>query len=71
MSKDTVIFLDRLLDSGVLRGAKRQELAATYHGLTRVSLLKQTNENLEYLWKLAERSASQQRKVKTQGVLVI
>jgi len=71
MSKNTVIFLDRLLDSGVLREAKRQELAATYHGLNLVSLLKQINENLECLWKLAERSAAQQRKAKTQGVSVI
>jgi len=34
--------------------AKRQELAAMYYGLNPVSLLKQINENLECLWKLAE-----------------
>jgi hypothetical protein len=60
----------RLLESGVLTEAKQQELAATYHGLNPVFLLKQINENLEGLWKLAERPASQQEKVKTCGVSV-
>ena len=60
----------RLLKSDILTEAKQQELAATYHGLNPVSLLKQINENLEHLWKLAERPASQQRKAKTQGVSV-
>ena len=55
----------RLLESGVLTEAKQQELAATYHGLNPVLLLKQINENLECLWKLAECLASQQEKVKT------
>jgi len=60
----------RLLKSGVLREAKQQELAAMYYGLNPVSLLKQINENLECLWKLAERPAHQQRRVKTSEALV-
>jgi hypothetical protein len=54
----------RLLGSGVLTEAKRQELAAVYHGLNPVLLLKQINENLECLWNLAEHPAHQQRKAK-------
>src|SRR3989304_1143889 len=42
----------RLLDAGVLTEAKQQELAATYHGLNPVLLLRQINENLERLWPL-------------------
>ena len=60
----------RLLRSGVLTEAKKQELAATYHHLNPVLLLKQINENLELLWKLAERPIYQQRKVKTREVSV-
>jgi hypothetical protein len=60
----------RLLESGVLTEAKQQELAAMYHGLNPVLLLKQINENLECLWNLAERPAHQQRKVKTYEVPV-
>jgi hypothetical protein len=60
----------RLLDSGVLIEAKRQELAAIYHVLNPVLLLKQINENLESLWKLAERPANQQKKAKTYEVSV-
>ncbi len=48
----------RLLRSGVLTESKRQELAATYHYLNPVHLLKQINENLESLWRLAVRPAS-------------
>jgi len=55
----------RLLEAGVVTEAKRQELAATYHGLNPVTLLKQINENLESLWNLAEYPTRQQRKVKT------
>ena len=55
----------RLLEVGVLTEAKRQELAAIYHGLNPVSLLKQINENLEHLWNLAEHPTRQQKKVKT------
>ena len=55
----------RLLEADVLTEAKRQELAATYHGLNPVSLLEQINENLECLWNLAEHPTHQQRKVKT------
>ena len=60
----------RLLDSGVLTEVKRQELAATYHGLNPVLLLKHINENLESLWKLAERPVSQPKKVQTYEVSV-
>jgi len=48
----------RLLQSDVLTAVKRTELAATYHGLNPVLLLKQINENLEKLWRLAERPAT-------------
>ncbi len=44
----------RLLETGVLTEAKQQELAAAYHGLNPVLLLKQINENLEQLWRLTE-----------------
>jgi len=60
----------RLLEANVLTEAKRQELAATYHGLNPILLLKQINENLEHLWNLAERPVHQQRKVKTYGASV-
>ena len=60
----------RLLKSGVLTEPKQQELAAMYYGLNPVSLLRQINENLECLWKLAERPAHQQRRVKTSKALV-
>ena len=49
----------RLLEAGVLIEGKQQELAATYHGLNPVALLRQINENLEHLWRLAERPAPQ------------
>ncbi len=55
----------RLLESGVLTEAKKQELAATYHGLDLVLLLKRINESLECLWDLAERPTNQQKKGKT------
>jgi hypothetical protein len=45
----------RLVQSGVLTEAKQVELAATYHGLNPVLLLKQINDNLENLWRLAVR----------------
>ncbi len=48
----------RLLEAGVLTEAKQQELAATYHGLNPVLLLKQINSNLEQLWRLAQRPVS-------------
>ncbi|GAI16426.1 unnamed protein product, partial [marine sediment metagenome] len=44
----------RLLEAGVLTEAKRAELAAIYHGLNPVSLLRQINKNLERLWTLVE-----------------
>jgi hypothetical protein len=60
----------RTLESGVLTEAKQQEMAVTYHGLNPVRLLKQINDNLESLWKLAVLPADQQRNAKTQKVLV-
>ena len=60
----------RLRKSSVLTEAKQHELAAMYYGLNPVSLLKQINETLECLWKLAERPAHQQRRVKTYEALV-
>jgi hypothetical protein len=48
----------RLLPSGVLSEAKQAEMAATYHGLNPVKLLKQINNNLEQLRRLAERPTS-------------
>jgi len=47
----------RLLETGALTEAKKQELAATYYHLNPVHLLKQINENLDSLWKLAQRPA--------------
>jgi hypothetical protein len=44
----------RLLRSGVLTKAKRHELLAVYNGLNPMLLLRQLNENLESLWKLAD-----------------
>jgi hypothetical protein len=51
----------RLLESGVLTQAKQQELAAVYHGLNPALLLKQINENLECLWRLAEHPREQHK----------
>ena len=48
----------RLLKLGVLSQGKKAELAATYHVLNPVVLLKQINENLEQLWRLADHQAS-------------
>lgn len=42
----------RLQQSGVLIEKKKAELAATYHGLNPITLLKQINTNLEQLWRL-------------------
>jgi hypothetical protein len=48
----------RLLDSGTLAESKRVELAATYRSSNPVRLLRQINENLAQLWKLAQHPAS-------------
>lgn len=55
----------RLLRSGLLTEAKRQELATTYYGLHPILLLKQINENLEKLWATAHYPARQAMKVNT------
>lgn len=44
----------RLLARGVLSEVKRRQLVATYAGLSPVLLLNQLNENLQYLWALAQ-----------------
>jgi len=48
----------RLLKLGMLSQSKQTELAAIYHGLNPVLLLKQINDNLEKLWNLADRRNS-------------
>jgi hypothetical protein len=48
----------RLLRLGVLKESRQKELAAIYNGLNPVRLLKQINETLEQLWKLADRGVS-------------
>jgi hypothetical protein len=58
----------RLLEAGILTEAKQRELATTYHGLNPVLLLKQINENLECLWRLAERPIHQKERAKTYAV---
>ena len=60
----------RLVRSDVLTEDKRHELAAIYHGLNPVLLLKQINENLEHLWDLAERPVQQHRRAKPPCVSV-
>ena len=46
----------RLLDRPELSQTTQAELAAIYQGLNPVVLLRQINNNLEQLWKLADRS---------------
>jgi len=48
----------RLMESDILTEAGKAQLAATYHRLNPVLLLKQINGNLEQLWGLAQRPAS-------------
>jgi hypothetical protein len=59
----------RLVQSGVLTEAKKTELAVTYHGLNPVNLLKQINDNLEQLWRMAKRPTSVTGIMKQQGGL--
>lgn len=59
----------RLLLVGVLTEAKKAELAAIYHRLNPVQLLKQINSHLEQLWRLAKRPASVTEIMKQQGGL--
>ena len=54
----------RLLKAGVLTQTKQQELAAVYHDLNPVLLLKQINETLERLWGTAERPSTGKEKSK-------
>jgi len=48
----------RLAQAGVLTEAEKADLAATYHGLNPVKLLKQIENNLEQLWRTAKHPAS-------------
>ena len=61
----------RLLEADVLTEDKRQELAAMYDGLNPVQLLKQINENLEYLWSLAEHPAQLPKPKPTQSSVTV
>ena len=45
----------RLMQAGIPTGTKQTELAATYHGLDPVKLLKQIDGNLGQLWRMARR----------------
>lgn len=53
----------RLLNSGILSEPKKQQLAASYQGLNPVLLLKQIEESLDHLRKLAERPIKQTRNI--------
>jgi hypothetical protein len=57
----------RLLASGVLSEAKQRELAAVYHGLNPMLLLRQINESLESLWKLADNGTPRREKITQQA----
>lgn len=46
----------RLLESGVLSPVQATRLAATYHGLNPVRLLREIHSTQEQLWKLADRA---------------
>jgi hypothetical protein len=56
----------RLLKSVVLNQSKKVELTATYNGLNPVRLLRQINDNLNQLWKLAEHHTSSVTQIMTQ-----
>jgi hypothetical protein len=60
----------RLLSAGILPKAKEQELAATYHCLNPVLLLRQINENLERLWAMATYPSVQPARGKTKEASV-
>ena len=50
----------RALKSQVLTKVKKAELHSTYTHLNPVNLLKQINENAEYLWKLRDHHPGEQ-----------
>jgi len=56
----------RLLKADVLNQSKKVELAVTYNGMNPVRLLKQINDNLNQLWKLAEHHTSSVTRIMTQ-----
>jgi len=57
----------RLLASGVLSEAKQRKLAAVYHGLNPMLLLRQLNESLESLWKLTHNGTPWREKTNHQA----
>jgi hypothetical protein len=59
----------RLVQAGVFSETKKAQMAALYHGLNPVKLLKQINDNLEQLWRLAKRPAPVTEIMKQQGGL--
>ena len=58
----------RLLKLGVLNEDKQTDMAATYHGLNPVLLLKQVNSNLEQLWRPADRPTTSVTRIMRQQV---
>jgi len=60
----------RLLCSGILSEAKQSELAATYDGLNPVQLRAKLDENLEKLWRLADRSVGNRNYDSTKTISV-
>jgi hypothetical protein len=56
----------RLLKMGALNDEKQLELASIYCGLNPVTLLKQIDDNLEKLWKLADRTHNSVTRIMSQ-----
>lgn len=56
----------RLLKMGAINDRKQVELASIYCGLNPVRLLKQIDDNLEQLWKLADRSNNSVTRIMSQ-----
>lgn len=56
----------RLLKSAALSNPKKTELAAIYQGINPAALLKQINDNLAQLWKLAELNHGSVTRIMTQ-----
>jgi hypothetical protein len=56
----------RLIKSDMLSNSKKAELAAIYQGINPAALLKQINDNLARLWKLAEHEQSSVTRFVTQ-----
>jgi len=56
----------RLLKSGVLNDSPKAKLATIYKGLNPVRLLKQINDTLDQLWKMAEHKTNSVTRIMTQ-----